>query len=56
MATHLRLQASRKRARIKRTAGYSAAVAGGMSGGFSVLTILGAVVLIIVSLKLLGLY
>ena len=56
MATHLRLQASRKRARIKRTAGYSSAVEGGMRAGFSILTIFAVVVVIIVSLKLFGLY
>ena len=56
MATHLRLQASRKRARIKRTAGYTAAVEGGMTAGFSILTVLSAVVFVIVSLKLFGLY
>ena len=56
MATQLRLRASRKRARIKRTAGCSAAMEGGSMGGYSILTIIGAIVVIIVILKLLGLY
>ncbi len=56
MATHLRLQASRKRARIKRTSGRSSAVEGGLLSDSNILTILGALVVILVSLKLFGLY
>jgi hypothetical protein len=56
MATRLRLQASRKRARIKRAAGYSSGVEGGFLSDSKILTILCALVLIIVILKLFGLY
>src|SRR5439155_19359889 len=52
MATHFRLQATRKRARIKRAAGYSSAVEGGLLSDSSILRLLGAILVIVAGLKL----